>query len=132
MKSATDSSKRYIYLLKDGNRLTFVEKKTNLFYLSGKIVDEVVICNITTDNKEEDNIELTNKEVIVEKKKLVTFKNLRISYKEAHHKWGHLGLEKLPGLAVIKGYKLIGEKEECDACKMIKVKAKSVPRSTSE
>ena len=91
MKSGTDSSKRYIYLLKDGNRLTFVEKKTNLFYLSGKIVDEVVICNITTDNKEEYNIELTKKEVIVEKKKLVTFKELKISYKEAHHKWDILG-----------------------------------------
>ena len=62
----------------------------------------------------------------------MTFKDLRISYKEAHHKWGHLGLEKLQGLAGIKGYKLIGDKEECDACKMIKVKAKSVPRSTSE
>jgi len=35
-------------------------------------------------------------------------------------------------LAGIKGYKLIGKKEECDACKMIKDKAKLVPRSTSE
>ena len=47
MKSGDSGNQRFIYMMKDGARLTFVEKRNNLYYLRAKITDEVVINNYT-------------------------------------------------------------------------------------
>ena len=39
MKSGVKNKQRFIYLLKDDSRLTFVERKHNLFYLRAKITE---------------------------------------------------------------------------------------------
>ena len=40
--------KNEINMTKDGKKLTFVEKKNNLFYLKAKIVKEILVANYTT------------------------------------------------------------------------------------
>ena len=48
MKGAKNKDTRFIYMSKNGTRLTFAEGKMNLFYLTAKVVDETIIANYTT------------------------------------------------------------------------------------
>ena len=71
MKGAKNKETRFIYMSKNGTRLTFAEGKMNLFYLTAKVVDETIIANYTTlkvddpavisddeDSEDEEDIEM--------------------------------------------------------------------------
>ena len=118
MKSGRNKTQNYIYMDKNGSRLTFVEKKKNLFYLTAKVTQEVLIANYTTDPQKKT---ISFKEDLVSEPKLPAMK-----YSDAHHKWGHHGEERLRKMAKTKGLRLIGKMEPCDACGIVKVKAKPI------
>jgi len=48
MKGANNKDTPFIYMSKNGTRLTFMENKMNFFYLKAKGVDETIIANYTT------------------------------------------------------------------------------------
>ena len=52
------------------------------------------------------------------------------AYNGFHNKFGHHGDVKLRLIAQRLGYKLTGKSDSCDACNLIKTKAKSVPKIT--
>ena len=52
-------------------------------------------------------------------------------YNDFHNKFGHHGNERLTAMATKFGYKLIGTAKPCDACSLVKSKAKSVPKTSS-
>ena len=184
MKSGRNKNQRFIYMDKNGSRLTFVERKKNLFYLSARVTESVLIANYTvepskipvpmvsddedtdddmpalesrdadddsSDSEEEEEPTLppiarkktrfSNDVVIdVDAKKKPSekvIKNYRdallsepklptMSYSDAHHKWGHHGEERLRKMAKLKGLRLIGKMEPCNACGIVKVKAKPI------
>lgn len=51
---------------------------------------------------------------------------------EAHDKWGHHSIRRCRVMAKVLGLKLIGDVEPCDACGLVKAKAKSVNKTTKE
>ena len=181
MKSGQNKTHKFIYMDKNGSRLTFVEKKKNLFYLTARVTQEVLIANYTTDpqkemhpsppmvsddddsdddmpeldrrtddddssdDESEDEVEVVKRFPIARKKTVVTqppiarkktisFKEALVSepklpamkYNDAHHKWGHHGEERLRKMAKTKGVRLTGTMDPCDACGIVKVKAKPI------
>ena len=71
MKGAKNKDTRFIYMSRNGTRLSFAEGKMNLFYLTAKVVDETIIANYTTlkvddpavisddeDSEDEEDIEM--------------------------------------------------------------------------
>ena len=191
MKSGKNKNQRFIYMDKGGSRLTFVERKKNLFFLSARVTESVLIANYTvespkvpvpmvsddedtddempplvsrdaddedsdsdseeeetplllppiarkkvrfvsdavTNAKAKDKLPKTTttkyRDALLSKPKLPTMK-----YCDAHHKWGHHGDERLRKMAASKGLRLIGKMEPCNACGIVKVKAKPIPTTS--
>ena len=138
MSSKRKNNKTFIHMTKDGNRLVFIEgTKKNLCYLKARTVDTQLIANVmdTDEQKPED------KDAVTKNRKTVTFdksystipskKLLTCDYNVFHDKIGHHGDEKTRAIAQYLGYKLTGTKKSCNACNLIKAKAKSIPRSTN-
>mmetsp|Transcript_19467 Transcript_19467/g.29479 ORF Transcript_19467/g.29479 Transcript_19467/m.29479 type:complete len:119 (+) Transcript_19467:374-730(+) len=49
MKRGKNNTQKFIYMDKNGSSLTFIEKKKNLFYLTARVTEKVLIANYTTD-----------------------------------------------------------------------------------
>ena len=154
MKSGVRKKKRFIYLLKDGARLKFIERKNNLFYLRAKVTEETIISNFTTtettilqvnDEVSEDDEDVLptllprtqqgddsdsdsedEEDIAIPKKQKLPNADIN----EAHHKWGHHGEERLKKMALVKGIELKEHATLCDACGLIKSKAKVIPKKS--
>ena len=87
------------------------------------------VSDAVTNAKAKDKLPKTTttkyRDALLSKPKLPTMK-----YCDAHHKWGHHGDERLRKMAASKGLRLIGKMEPCNACGIVKVKAKPIPTTS--
>ena len=121
MKIGIKETKKIIQITKDNSRLVFIEGPAkNLCYLNATVIETKLITHV------KDNNTPTNKPSSILKKPL---KSWEINY--FHDRFGHHGEERLRLFANTLGYKLTGKLIECDACSLIKTKAKPIPKITS-
>ena len=104
-------SKKIIYMEKDNKIFEFHERsKTNLCFLMAMLIDNLPIVNAVTESK--------------------SSKNKEWEFDDFHNKFGHHGENYLRAFANKLGYTLIGNVSNCDACDIVKTKAKPIPRIT--
>ena len=121
MKIGIKETKNFIQITKDNTRLVFVEGPAkNLCYLHATVIETKLITHV------KDNNTPTNKPSSIPKKPLKSWE-----INDFHDHSGHHGEEHLHFFANTLGYKLTGKLIECDACSLIKIKAKSIPKITS-
>ena len=112
------NGKKTIEMTKHGAKFIFYEQeRKNLCFLTAKIVDNQFVGNVIDTKKDRspktDHQELSS-----------------WPYDDFHDKFGHHGDAKLRLIAQRLGYKLTGKPSACDACNLIKSKAKAIPRMT--
>ena len=145
VKPIIKNKKKIIQVTKKDKRLIFEEgDKKNLCFLSATTEKSMLITSITEDQWEDsmipsltpvENSTISNTAKITQESKpvkITTTKNAlkKWNYNEFHDKMGHHGEEMLCFWAKQLGYQLVGERNACDACNLVKTKARAIPKVT--
>ena len=88
--------------------------------------DDNVIISFST-NQIQNKLESTPEDNSIEKESLETW-----NYNDFHDKCGHHGDEKMRAMAKRMSFRLTGKSSSCDACSLIKAKAKAIPKTTEK
>ena len=111
MLTTMKHGKKKIEITKNNVKFTFCEgQRKNLCFLTAEVTDNKFVGNVMNEEPQESYAPWP--------------------YDDFHDKFGHHGDVKLRLIAQRLGYKLIGKPKSCDACNLIKAKAKSIPKIT--
>ena len=121
MITKTNNGKKQIEVFKNNIKFTFHEgDRKNLCFLKAEIIDHKFVGNVMDANPHAGNNAKDNHH-----KELSQW-----PYDDFHDKFGHHGDDKLRLIAQHMGCKLSGSPSNCDACNMIKSKAKDIPKTS--
>lgn len=138
VKLTNKSSKKLIQITKNNTRLIFEEgDKKNLCFLQATIEDSSIVANVTIEDEDThtnltNNVDATKPSEALKNKTKAPKKCILKTwdFNDFHDKMGHHGEETLCLQAKQLGYRLIGNRNNCDACDLIKTKAKAIPKQT--